>query len=127
MKYLIDTNVLIWYIENQPEIDDTVLDIIDNLENKIFVSVVSIWEIALKTSKNKLFLGINIDELYKIIKNRKFELLPIKQKHLKGIINLPQIHKDPFDRLLVATAKSENLVLITSEKDIHQYDVDWIW
>ena len=127
MRYLIDTNILIWYIRNQKEFLRNNYNIIDNPENDIYISVITIWEIALKTSKKLLDIGIDLNGLYHLIQNRKFILLPINQNHLEGILNLPPIHKDPFDRLLIATAKSENLPIITTDKCIHQYDVDWIW
>jgi len=57
----------------------------------------------------------------------RFQVLQIENKYLQQLLNLPQIHKDPFDRLLIATAQTEGMTIITADENIHQYDVEWIW
>ncbi|MCL2063466.1 MAG: type II toxin-antitoxin system VapC family toxin [Candidatus Cloacimonetes bacterium] len=127
MKYLLDTHTLIWCFTEFESLSKNVVDIISDPEKTKFISIVSFFEITIKLKIDKLNIGISLDDLFKLAKNRNFVMLPIKQKHLNVYLTQISFHKDPFDRLLVASAKSENLVLITSDKDIHQYDVDWIW
>ena len=127
MKYLFDTHLLIWYFDDFNKIPKKIREIIHNENNTKHISVFSIVEIVIKLSAKKLTLNISIDELYKLIKNSGFILIPIKQKHLTANLDLPLIHGDPFDRLLIATAISENMKFITSDKENQQYDVEWVW
>ena len=127
MKCLLDTHVLIWYFENSPELPHKIEVIIDNPEVNVFISSISLWEIAIKMSLGKLNLKLTLDYLLEITKDRDFTILQIEDKFLKGLSILPFIHKDPFDRLLIATALAENLTIITIDENIQKYDVPWIW
>jgi len=127
LNYLLDTHTLIWYIDNYTKIPDTIKTIFHDKRNTFFVSIVSIWEITIKLNHKKTVIRNSIDELYLLIEKSNFILLPIERAHLNTYQHLEQIHKDPFDRLLISTAKSENLTIITSDINIHKYDVDWIW
>jgi len=127
MKYLLDTHVIIWYIEDSPELSIELKEIIDNPENSIYICSVSLWEIAIKMNINKLRLSLRLDELLANIKNSDFVILQIEDEYLKRYYDLPLIHRDPFDRLLIATAISEGLVIVTADDNIYKYDVQWIW
>ena len=127
MKYLLDTHAVIWYFEDLPMITPTINEIIGNSGNNIYISTISLWEIALKLNLRKLTVSFTFDELLDDIKNGDFEILQIEDEYLKGLSALPFIHKDPFDRLLISTALSENLTLITIDENIQKYDVPWIW
>jgi PIN domain nuclease of toxin-antitoxin system len=82
MKYLLDTHTLLWYIDNNTLLPKRAEDIIDNLDNTIYVSVVSLWEIAIKINIKKLTLDFNFDSMISILKSKEFKIYPIKNKNL---------------------------------------------
>ena len=125
MRYLLDTHALIWYFENDGKLSQKAENIIDNPVNIIYVSSATLWEIAIKVGLRKL--DVDFDLLLAQVEQAEFLVVQTKNAYLQELIVMPQIHKDPFDRLLVATAKVENMVLITTDENIHKYDVDWIW
>ena len=127
MRYLLDTSVIIWHFEDNKPLPKNISGILENTENTFYVSVVSVWEIVVKLCVKKLNLSFTIDYLYRAIKRENMVLLPIKQKHLNANLDLPMLHGDPFDRLLIATAISENMKFITSDKENQLYDVEWVW
>ena len=127
MKYLIDTHTLIWYVEDSPRLPSKAGKIIDCNENQKYLCSISLLEIAIKVSKGKLTLSVPFEEFLDKVENADLELLQIEDKYLKKLVDLPFHHKDPFDRLMIATALAENLTIITADGDIHKYDVPWIW
>ena len=127
MKYLLDTHVIIWYFEDSPNLPLKKKEIIDSSENSIYLCSVSLWEIAIKINLNKLKLNLTFSEFLNIIKNNDFDVLQIEDEYLEGLLVLPFIHKDPFDRLILATAIVEGMTLITADEDIHKYNVPLFW
>jgi len=127
MKYLLDTHTIIWHLDDSPRLPLKTKEIIGNNENRIYISSVSLWEIAVKWSLGKLELRFTLEELLDKIKNSDVEILQIEDDHLKRLVALPFIHKDPFDRLLIATALVESLTIITVDENIQKYDVPWVW
>jgi PIN domain nuclease of toxin-antitoxin system len=125
MNYLLDTHVLIWFTEDKLPIN--IREIINNPQNRKYVSIVSLWEIAIKININKLKLNFSFSQLLHDIEIRDFNMIYTNEEHLKTFIDLPLIHKDPFDRLLVATAIFENLVIITQDQNIWKYDSKHQW
>jgi len=100
-------------------------EIIINPQNTLYFSSASIWEIAIKIGLQKLELSFG--NLLNEIDMVGFSVLQIENSYLKELTNLPQIHKDPFDRLIIATAQVERMTLITADDNIHKYDVKWVW
>ena len=96
-------------------------------ENKSYVSIASAWEVAIKVRTGKLHLDGGVSEFFNIIYQNGFDLLPITVRHLEIVETLPFIHRDPFDRLLVATAKAEGMTILTADENIHQYEVPTVW
>ena len=125
MRYLLDTHALIWYFENDGKLSQKVEMVIDNPKNKIYVSSATLWEIAIKIGLGKL--DVDFDLLLGKVEQAEFLILQTKNQYLQELISLPQIHKDPFDRLLVVTTKVENMTLITTDEHIQKYDVEWMW
>ena len=128
IRYLLDTHTIIWLTG----IDDWKLsqkskDIILSGANDLSVSIISLWEIALKVNKGKLDLGITLDELIEKIQESRIIIAPVKATHILGLSKLPPIHNDPFDRLLISAAISENMVILTADENIQQYNVKWVW
>jgi len=127
MRYLLDTHAVIWYFQNSSELPQEIMEIIQSTENDVYICSISLWEIAIKVNLKKLKLDIAFDELIKDIKNRDFGILQIEDTYLQGLSSLPFIHKDPFDRLLIAAALADDLTIITVDENIQKYDVPWIW
>ena len=127
MKYLLDTHAVIWYVEDSSELPKKIKDLIDNPENDIYISSVSFWEIAIKVSLGKLDLELAFDEFLATIKSRDFTFLQIEDEYLNRLLGLPFIHRDPFDRLIITSALTENLTIITIDENIKKYNVSCIW
>ena len=120
MNFLLDTHVLIWALENNSTLSELSRNNIVDGNNLVFVSPVSVWEIGIKKSLGKLETP---DNLLEEIKVHRFSLLQINFNHAYLAGNLPDIHRDPFDRMLIAQAIIEKLTLITRDKSIVEYDV----
>ncbi|MDR2168123.1 MAG: type II toxin-antitoxin system VapC family toxin [Clostridiales bacterium] len=127
MGYLLDTHTLIWYIEGSPKIPAEILRLIKNGADKKYISSASLWEIAIKMSIKKLKIGMTFDELLILVEDSGLVILHPESEYLKGIFRLENLHKDPFDRLIIATAIAKGLTIITADKDIQKYAASCIW
>ncbi len=125
MRYLIDTHVLIWHAENQ-NIKQSTLDIINNPDNTILVSHATLWEMTIKVSIGKLKLNFAINDFPKLLSENQFVVMPFDFKHYEILAELPFHHQDPFDRMLIAQALSEDIAIITNDAKIAFYDVKTI-
>ena len=119
MRLLLDTHVVLWWMEDSAELSDEVKALLDT-EPSVHVSAVSPWEIAVKQSLGKLD---GPDDLAERVRDSQFTPLPITAGHGVRAGRLPVHHRDPFDRLLVAQAQIEGMTLVTRDKWIPQYDV----
>ena len=126
MKFLLDTNILIYTLCNPSKLSDKAKQVIVS-EKNLSVSIISFWEIAIKQSLGKLNLKSTIPEIEKICIERNIEILPIYSDEIENVKNLPQIHKDPFDRLIISQAIKRNSTIVTSDTTIPEYDVKTIW
>lgn len=124
--YLMDTCAFLWFLEDNASLSIRARNIIRESEN-LYLSIASLWEIAIKKSIHKLSITKSIVELEEICNSFKITILPIKVKHLEKIQQLPMIHNDPFDRLIISAALEEDLLLITHDVKISQYDVKLFW
>ena len=115
MKYLLDTHIVLWLAENSSKLSKRAKEIILNENYEKYVSIVSCWEVTIKLSLNKLDLDGGTSEYFRIIQENGFDLLDITEEHLVVLETLPLHHRDPFDRLLVATAISNDLVLLSDD------------
>jgi len=127
MKYLLDTHAFLYYFEDSDKLSETAANIIEDADTQKYVSIASLWEFAVKYSTGKLRFEGGLSHLCEIIKKNGFTILPIMQRYLTGIIELPFIHRDPFDRLLIATAKADGMIILTVDENIQKYDVPYIW
>ena len=125
MRYLLDSHAILWYIDAAQELPLALRDLMDKSE--CYYSVASLWEIAIKQGLGRLNRDITVSEYDSICRQAGFHPLPILPSHLDRIRDLPEIHRDPFDRILVAQAQEEQLVLITHDRIIPQYPVETIW
>jgi PIN domain nuclease of toxin-antitoxin system len=121
MRYLLDTHIFISAINNESGFDKTLLDIIDTRNNNLYLSVASLWEISIKINISKLILKRDLDEMYHTIDKFGISILDISKSHLKTLLYLPHIHKDPFDRLIISQAIAEDLTIITDDQFIKNY------
>jgi len=120
MNVLLDTHILIWALENNPALSEKARNAITTGRNMVFVSLASVWEISIKKSTGKLKVP---DNLLEELLSHRFSLLNINAEHAQLAGALPLIHKDPFDRMLIAQAKIEKLILISNDPLIAQYKV----
>lgn len=127
MDLLLDTHALIWFINGDNQLPEKSIKLIRNLENKCFVSVASIWEIAIKLSLGKLNLNGGFDEISKILRRYEIELLPITFEHLQKLMTLDFHHRDPFDRVIISQGLVEKLAVVTKDKFFKEYKVKVIW
>ena len=127
MKYLLDTHAIIWMIDNSAKIPRRIKEITNMPQNEFYISAVSLWEIVLKMNLGKLELKSSFEELLAAVKTSDFVILQIEDVYLNILLELPLIHKDPFDRLIIASAIVEDLTIITADNNIQKYDVQWIW
>ncbi|HXH23726.1 MAG TPA: type II toxin-antitoxin system VapC family toxin [Vicinamibacterales bacterium] len=117
---LLDTHTLLWWLNDSPEITKSVGAALRSAGNAKFVSVVSIWEIRLKAALGKLDLPKNFRT---VLDRQPIEQLPILPDHAHEFGELPLHHRDPFDRMLVAQARVENLTMVTRDPRIREYDI----
>lgn len=131
MKLLLDTHALLWFIEGNSLLSNTAKQLIEELDNEIFVSSVSLFEIAIKEKIGKIKLHKPLNEIFKDIEFADIKILSINNLYLLQyqIISFPDDHRDPFDRLIIATAIAESAGIIsTDQKFIHYSDiVNVIW
>ncbi len=122
MRYLIDTNIFLWSLNNDKKLKNEIKDILKDPLNQIFVSIASAWEISIKNRNGKLPLKTSLKRCFE---NSPFETLNISLIHILDFGKLPlhKNHKDPFDRILIAQARVENLTFITSDQKIWKYDL----
>ena len=115
MRYLLDTHILLWALQNSPKLSRQAKDIITNPNNELWFSSASIWEVAIKLSSGKVKDDelIDPDLLYQTLLQENYQELAINGTHSSEVGRLPFIHKDPFDRMLITQAKTERLILMT--------------
>ena len=122
MNYLIDTQIFIWAIVSPKKIGQAAQTILEN--NAIFVSQISLFEIAIKQKIGKLpELSLPIDALLNQLYEDGFQLLPIRNTHIAAYDSIPLVadHRDPFDRLILATALTENWTIISADERFREY------
>jgi PIN domain nuclease of toxin-antitoxin system len=125
MKFLLDTNVLLWLFARPTKIKSAVRERLADPANDVFVSAVSTWEIAIKVEIGKLTLpGDSSEYVLERIEQAGLVPLSITPKHALGVASLPAHHLDPFDRLLIAQAQAEHMTIVTSDRAFAKYDVD---
>lgn len=126
MRLLLDTCAVLWAAD-QPELLSA--EVRRRLESgeRPLVSVASLWEISIKIQKGKLTMSQPAATLAKMIADLDADLVPVRMEHALGLLKLQPHHKDPFDRILVATAVAESAAIATPDEDIRAYPVDVVW
>lgn len=127
-RFLIDTHVFLWAIDSTEKLSKKSRSILEDRSSEIFLSKASYWEICLKISKGKLRLGENWQKiLERERKKNRLNWLEISPEHCEGILLLPDLHTDPFDRMLISQAVCEDTSLISCDEKIAEYDLEVIW
>lgn len=128
MKYLSDTHALLWIVDRNSQLSNTAQEIYLDEDNEILISIVSIWEMAIKISLKRLIIPGNLPEFVKehVIGNN-IQILNISLSHIYRLETLQYHHRDPFDRLLISQAIEENIPIISSDNRFDQYGVNRIW
>jgi PIN domain nuclease of toxin-antitoxin system len=128
MKILLDPHVFLWWVTDDTQLSSTARTLISDPKSHLLLSTASTWEIIIKVGTGKLTLP-EAPELY--IPSRltlnKIESLPILLSHTLQVASLPDYHRDPFDRILIAQSQAENLLIMTADHQITKYPVNVIW
>lgn len=128
MDLLLDTHAFLWFIQDDRRLSKTAKSLIEAPSNVRFVSVVSLWEIALKMSVGKLTInGPFAEFILQQLTINQMTLLPIAITHLEKMIELPFHHRDPFDRLLIAQSMNDDLTLLSRDRAFEAYRVQRVW
>lgn len=119
MKYLLDTNVILWLTIGNKKLGEKTRKVLSDTDpHLLVVSVISSWEVYIKVSIGKLQLDVYLEQF---LTTRGITILPVQGEHARQVLKLPHIHRDPFDRMLIAQSVSEKMTLITSDDKILQY------
>jgi len=127
MKYLLDTHTYLWFLNGDSKLTIKAREEIENPNNSKLISIASIWEIAIKISLNKLKFEKSLPDLIYAVEKNGFELLPISFDSTIIVSSLVWNHRDPFDRILIAQCKSEELTIITKDQHIKSYKIKTLW
>jgi PIN domain nuclease of toxin-antitoxin system len=128
MRLLLDTHAFIWLVEGDVRLSAYARSLIENAENDLLLSKVSLWEMAIKYSIDKLTFNLPFNQFIQgQLSLNEFQLLDIRLEHIEQVANLPLHHRDPFDRLLISQAIVEDITLISSDPVFAQYAVDLAW
>jgi PIN domain nuclease of toxin-antitoxin system len=128
VKALLDTHAFIWWANDDPSLSPTAKSVIADRSNEIFLSAITSWELAIKVSIGKLSLAQPVSSFVDAqIAQYSFQPLTITHVHTYQVETLPLHHKDPFDRLLIAQATIENLILLTCDSEFAPYGVPTLW
>jgi PIN domain nuclease of toxin-antitoxin system len=124
----LDTHAFLWWITEDRRLSARAREVMADGSNDLLLSAVSGWEIAIKASLGRISLPIPIDRfLSEQLQRNGIGTLPIEMSHALRVHALPLLHRDPFDRLLVAQALLEKLRILTSDRQVAQYDVETLW
>ena len=123
MNLLLDTHVLLWWLDDSTLLAPAARGAISQGQNAVFISAAVAWEIAIKKALGRLKVPDNLEE---VLEEERFQPLPITLAHALAVVSLPSIHQDPFDRIQAAQAKLENLILVTRDARLKQYGIPYI-
>jgi PIN domain nuclease of toxin-antitoxin system len=120
VNLLLDTHALLWWLADDPQLSQEARSAIADPDNAVFLSAVVVWEIRIKEAIGKLDIPSDFSE---VLAGQPFSELPVTVEHANALAGLPALHRDPFDRMLVAQAKAERLTVVTRDVDIPSYGI----
>jgi PIN domain nuclease of toxin-antitoxin system len=121
MRLLLDTHLLLWTIAESRRLSSAARALIGKPDNALTFSSVSLWEVAIKAERGHDEFRIDVSSLRRSLFDNEYEELPVTGAHAAALSGLPPIHKDPFDRMLIAQAAVEGLTLLTSDRTVAKY------
>ena len=127
MRLLLDTHILLWALDTPDRLPQALRMQLESPSVEVYFSAVSIWEIAIKSALGKIKFHYSAKEIADGAAMTGFIELPVSSEHAAGVAHLPMLHTDPFDRLLIAQARIENLTLMTADSSLRNYNVATIW
>ena len=125
MKYLIDTHVLLWAVYDSKQLSEMARKILN--DERCMISIASLWEISIKMSIGKLKLRQTVQELAEFCSRYGIDIVHITPAYCDTMRQLPFIHSDPFDRIIIATAKDNDYTILTKDGIIPKYDIRTVW
>jgi PIN domain nuclease of toxin-antitoxin system len=127
MNLLLDTHAALWYLQDSPNLSLAVGEILEATDNNLYVSIASLWEIAIKDGLGKLELKFSFQDLPSILMGFDIRILPIAFEHTERYLALPLHHRDPFDRMLVAQAIHHSYILVSQDVMLDVYPIQRLW
>ena len=121
MRFLVDTHLLLWASGMSSRLPEQARQLLEDPSNEIYCSVASLWEIAIKSALRKPDFRVDLPEFRAALKTMRINELPVMGQHVEKIAALPSIHKDPFDRILIAQSMAEPLTLLTNDAILGKY------
>jgi PIN domain nuclease of toxin-antitoxin system len=121
VNLLLDTHAVLWWLSDDPTLSEAARVAISDPENTVYLSAVVIWEMRIRQGIGKLDLP---DDFEEVVDDQAFSKLPVTVDHANAIVRLPAIHRDPFDRMLVAQAVVEEMTIVTRDRNIAEYGID---
>ena len=128
MRLLLDTHALVWALAEPDRLSSRARAAVSNPASVVYVSMASAWELAILQGLDRVRLGAPLEAIFtEGLAALRIRLLPIQLPHVTAVAALPRHHRDPFDRLLLATALTEKLALVSCDRAFEQYDVTVVW
>ena len=127
MEYLLDTHTLIWLLDEPERLSEKAYNTILNINTACYVSIASLWEIVIKAGLKKLDLRVHLSEVQEQLLRHEIQIMSIQFIHLSTYLDLPLLHRDPFDRMLIAQALVHNFTIITKDPYFEPYKVPLLW
>lgn len=127
MRNILDTHTLIWFLNGDEQLSMKAKKAIEKSGTVNFVSIASLWEMAIKTSLGKLEMKSNYSKVAELLEDNGFQILPITFADTLLLLSLPFHHKDPFDRIIITQSISNNLTIITRDQYFSQYKIEQLW
>lgn len=128
MRVLLDTHAFLWWVSDSPRLSRRAREVIADTANTVFFSAVSAWELVIKAKLGKLRVPEDLSGfLTNHLRLNAFEVLPVYLAHALRVAELPDLHRDPFDRLLTAQALVEGMPIVSANPEIHRYPVEVVW
>lgn len=121
MRLLLDTHVLLWSVAQSDRLPDAARALLEDTDNTLYCSTASLWEIAIKVMLRRADFAVDVRKLRQALAKTGIAELPIDSRHTETLLQLPDLHKDPFDRMLVAQSMAEPLVLLTNDVQLAGY------
>ena len=128
MRVLLDTHTFLWWITDDPRLSTSARAVIADAGNELFLSAASGWEMAIKVRLGRLQVAGDLTRVIpEHMASNHIQGLPVQMGHALSVHGLPDIHRDPFDRVLVAQSQAEKMPIVTQDENIAKYEVQVIW